>query len=59
VVPRTPYYQRLWRNHRLHHFRNEHFWYGVTRLEGDRLFGTAPEVASVAVSPTARMLQRG
>jgi len=59
VVPRTPYYQRLWRNHRLHHFRNEHFWYGVTRLESDRLFGTAPEVASVAVSPTARMLQGG
>jgi Fatty acid hydroxylase len=57
VVPRTPYYQRLWRNHRLHHFRNEHFWYGVTRLGGDRLFGTAPNAASVAVSPTARTHQ--
>lgn len=59
VVPRTRYYQRLWRNHRLHHFRNEHFWYGVTRLGGDRLFGTAPDVASVTVSPTARTLQEG
>ncbi len=59
VAPRTSYYRRLWRNHRLHHFRNEHFWYGVTRLGGDRLFGTAPAVASVAVSPTARTLQEG
>jgi hypothetical protein len=59
VVPRTPYYQRLWRNHRLHHFRNEHFWYGVTRLGGDRLFGTAPDVARVTVSPTARTLLEG
>jgi len=57
VAPRTPYYRRLWRNHRLHHFRNEHFWYGVTRLEGDRLFRTAPDVASVAASATARTLQ--
>ncbi len=59
VVPRTSYYQRLWRNHRLHHFRNEHFWYGVTRLGGDRLFGTAPDIARVAVSPTARTLREG
>ena len=30
-------YQRLWRNHRLHHFKNEHYWFGVTMLSGDRL----------------------
>jgi hypothetical protein len=57
VVPRTPYYQRLWRNHRLHHFRNEHFWFGVTRLSGDRLFGSAPQAAGVPLSPTARTLE--
>jgi hypothetical protein len=56
VMPRARFYQRLWRNHRLHHFKNEHFWYGVTRLEGDRVLRTAPVPAEVAPSPTARTL---
>jgi len=56
VSPRTRFYQRLWRNHRLHHFKNEHYWYGVTRLEGDRLLRTGPPPETVAVSPTARTL---
>ncbi len=56
VWPRTRLYQRLWRNHRLHHFRNENYWYGVTMLTGDRLLGTSPPAAQVAVSPTARTL---
>ena len=38
--PRTPYYRRLARNHRLHHFRNENYWLGVTTNSGDRLLGT-------------------
>ena len=56
VDPRGAYYRRLWRNHRLHHFKNEHHWYGVTRLEADRLLHTAPEADRVATSPTARTL---
>jgi hypothetical protein len=56
VTPKGRFYQRLWQNHRLHHFKNEKFWYGVTRLEGDRLLGTGPDPASVALSPTARTL---
>jgi len=24
--PRTAFYRRMWRNHRLHHFKNEHYW---------------------------------
>jgi hypothetical protein len=42
-VPRSGFCRGLWRNHRLHHFRNENFWYGVSALSGDRLFGTAPD----------------
>jgi hypothetical protein len=57
VDPRDAYYRRLWRNHRLHHFKNEHHWYGVTRLEADRLLRTAPEATRVATSPTARSLE--
>jgi len=56
VVPRTALYQRLWRNHRLHHFKNEHYWFGVTMLSGDRLLRTAPAAKDVATSPTARTL---
>ena len=57
VWPRSRYYQRLWKNHRRHHFKNEHFWYGVTMLSGDRLLGTAPQLETVQTSPTARMLE--
>lgn len=56
VSPRPRFYQRLWRNHRLHHFKNERFWYGVTRLEADRWLGTAPASDEVPLSPTARTL---
>lgn len=55
-TPSTPFYQRLWRNHRLHHFKNEHYWYGVTRLEGDRLLRTQPSAKEVPLSPTAKTL---
>jgi hypothetical protein len=56
VQPRTAFYRRLWRNHRLHHFKNERYWFGVTRLEADRLLGTDPEPGAVPPSPTARTL---
>jgi hypothetical protein len=54
--PRTALYRRLWRNHRLHHFKNERYWYGVTMLSGDRLLGTAADRDAVPTSPTARTL---
>ena len=52
------YYQRLRDNHRRHHFKNEHYWFGVTMLGGDQLLQTAPAVAAVATSPTARDLEQ-
>jgi hypothetical protein len=57
VVPRTRLYQRLWKNHRRHHFKNEHYWFGVTMLSGDRLLGTGPAHEAVPTSPTARTLE--
>ena len=57
--PRTRYYRTLERRHRLHHFRNEHYWLGVTSNTGDRLFRTLPEHRSdVPLSDTARTLSR-
>jgi hypothetical protein len=57
VQPRRAYYQRLWKNHRRHHFKNEHYWFGVTMLGGDHLLRTAPDLAEVETSKTARTLQ--
>jgi hypothetical protein len=54
--PRWRPYQVLWRNHRLHHYKNEHFWFGVTRLAADRWLGTQPARDAVATSPTCRTL---
>ncbi len=54
--PRTRYFRRLWRNHRLHHCKNEHYWFGVTMLGGDRLLRTSPDPASVPLSDTCRSL---
>jgi hypothetical protein len=54
VRPRNPIYKKLWRHHRLHHFRNENYWYGVTGRLGDRVLGTLPDKNDVPVSPTAR-----
>lgn len=57
VVPRTRYYQRLWKNHRRHHFKNEHYWFGVTMLSGDRWLRTGPAHDAVPTSTTARALE--
>ncbi|MEZ4454258.1 MAG: sterol desaturase family protein [Nannocystaceae bacterium] len=55
--PRRAFYRKLWRYHRLHHFKNEHFWMGVTGHLGDRLLGTMPaDPSKVATSPTSRTL---
>ena len=51
------YYARLARNHRLHHFRNEGYWLGVTSNSGDRLMRTYPRhKTDVPLSDTARTL---
>ncbi|KQZ67163.1 sterol desaturase family protein [Nocardioides sp. Root151] len=50
-------YKAVWRNHRLHHYRDEHYWFTVTTTNtADRLFGTYPDPASVPASATAKNL---
>jgi hypothetical protein len=58
-VPRTRYYKRVWRNHRLHHFKNEHYWHGITNTISDTVLGTNPDQKTVPKSGTARTLQGG
>ena len=51
------FYKRLAANHRLHHFRNENYWLGVTANSGDRVLRTYPKTkGDVPLSPTARSL---
>jgi hypothetical protein len=54
--PRSRAYMTIWRNHRLHHFKNEHFWHGITNNLSDRVLGTDPDQREVPKSETARTL---
>jgi Fatty acid hydroxylase len=54
--PRSPAYKAIWRNHRLHHFKNERFWHGITNNLSDRVLGTNPDQRKVRKSETARTL---
>ncbi len=55
--PRSRWYRSVWRNHRLHHYKSEHYWFTVTSAgTADRLFGTYPDPATVPTSPTVRSL---
>jgi hypothetical protein len=55
-VPKTRWYRSIWRNHRLHHFKHEGYWMGVSSRMGDRVLGTDPDPRAVPRSPTARTL---
>ncbi len=57
--PKHAPYRALWRHHRLHHFKNENYWFGVTSPWGDNLLGTRPEANTVPTSPTAKTLGVG
>ena len=57
--PKSAAYRRIWRNHRLHHFKNEHYWHGITNTLADRVLGTDPDQRQVPRSATARTLDPG
>ena len=54
--PKTAAYRRLYKSHRLHHFRNENYWFGVSRLAADKVLNTSPERDDVPMSPTVKAL---
>jgi hypothetical protein len=58
--PVSKTYRAVWNNHRMHHYKNEHYWFTVTTSgTADRLLKTYPDPATVATSPTARSLHAG
>jgi hypothetical protein len=55
--PRSRAYKAIWRNHRLHHYKNEHYWFSITTSgTSDRVLGTHPDPAEVPTSRTAKNL---
>ena len=55
--PKSAVYRAIWRNHRHHHYKNEHYWFTVTTTgTADRLLRTYPDPSDVAASPTAKNL---
>jgi hypothetical protein len=56
VAPRTAWLRKVRRNHRYHHFKSEHYWYGFVIPQVDTLLGTDPDPRTVETSPTARTL---
>jgi hypothetical protein len=56
-VPRSRYYKRVWRNHRLHHFKNEHYWHGITNTIADRALRTNPNQQEIERSATAKAIR--
>ena len=54
--PKSAYVQKIFRNHRLHHFKNENYWHSFTAPHIDILFGTGPEPEEVGASSTCRTL---
>lgn len=55
-IPKTRFFRSIWRSHRLHHFKHEDYWMGVTSNFGDRVLHTFPDQKDVKKSPTARTL---
>lgn len=55
-IPKTRFFRSIWRSHRLHHFKHEDYWMGVTSNFSDRVLGTFPDQKTVKKSPTARNL---
>jgi hypothetical protein len=57
--PKTAAYRAVWRNHRRHHYKNEHFWFTVTSSgTADWVLRTCPDPVTVSTSPTARNLHQ-
>jgi hypothetical protein len=55
--PRSVWFRKVWRHHRLHHYKSEHYWFTVTTAgTADRIFGTAPDPSTVPTSPTVQRL---
>lgn len=54
--PKSRFMQKVVRRHRLHHYRNENYWYGFSVPDVDDWFGTGGEARDVPMSEFTRNL---
>jgi sterol desaturase/sphingolipid hydroxylase (fatty acid hydroxylase superfamily) len=54
--PRSRYSRSIRRSHRLHHSKNEHYWFGLSSDATDRVLGTNLDHGTAPRSRTARDL---
>lgn len=55
-VPKTKMYKAMWKHHRLHHMKNEQYWFGVTTRIADKILVTDGEPDRIPTSETCRSL---
>lgn len=56
VQPATPWMKYLKKYHLWHHFKNEHYWFGVTSPVMDVVMGTFKDPRATEKSPTVRTI---
>ncbi len=56
ITPSTPWGRYMKKYHLWHHYKNEHYWYGVTNPLFDYLFGTYKDQSEAERSTTVRDL---
>lgn len=54
--PKSRLYRYIYKTHRLHHFKNEQYWFGVTMHMADHVLGTFPAKDDVETSPNCKTL---
>jgi hypothetical protein len=54
--PKGRYLRTVFRNHRMHHYRNEKYWHSFTAPFLDTIFGTGPDAKDVPRSETCHDL---
>ena len=59
VTPMTEWGRRMKKHHLRHHYKNEHFWFGVTNPTMDYVGATYRDVESVERSTTVREIWKG
>ena len=52
----SSYYRKIWKLHRWHHYKNEHYWFSFTVPFIDGWLGTGPKPGEVPKSETVRLL---
>lgn len=53
-VPKSRRYHAMWKHHRLHHMKNERYWFGVTTHVADVVLATDGAPDAVPTSTTCR-----